>query len=137
MKPIENAYEDAFLYNLAPLAQKGAEELFTTWTLSRMLKHRLDDDPPTAFLKRHEIPPHFWPDMLKAALIAKISYIRPDNPQLDKQARVWLIAVASTLIGLPVDTYTYAEIVQSTRIKYPVLSDWFAKMVAGMKNNEN
>ncbi len=133
MKPIENVYEEALLHQLAPVAQKGAEEVFSTWTLSQMLESKLKRTTPKAFLRYREIAPAYWPEMLDAALIAKLTYIRPDNPQLDREARTWLISVASILIGMPIRTYTLAEIVQGTRIKYPVLSQWLVKMAADAK----
>ncbi|SIN68060.1 hypothetical protein SAMN05443662_0005 [Sulfurivirga caldicuralii] len=133
MKPIENDYEEALFHTLAPIAQKGAEEVFATWTLSQMLESWFEDKTPEEFLKRAGIPPRFWHNMLRAALVAKVSYIRPDNPQLDKAARTWLIALASTLISMPMKDYTLPEIVQRIRIKYPVLSEWMVKMATGIK----
>jgi hypothetical protein len=133
MKPIENDYEEGLFHTLAPIAQKGAEEVFATWTLSQMLESWLNNEVPVDFLRYRSIPPRFWPDMLKAALVAKVSYIRPDNPQLDKAARTWLIALAATLIGMPMKDYTLPEIVQSIRIKYPVLSAWMVKMATDIR----
>lgn len=130
MKPIENVYEEALLHQLAPVAQKGAEEVFSTWTLSQMLESWFEDKTPVEFLKRAGIPPRFWDDMLRAALVAKITYTRPDSPLLDKEKRLWLIAAAAYFIDMPLGQFTLTELAQGTRLKYPVLSDWVVKMVS-------
>jgi len=132
MKPIENIYEEALLHQLAPVAQKGAEEIFSTWKLSHMLESWFEEKTPVDFLKRSGIPPRFWDDMLRAALIAKITYIRPDSPQLDKEKRLWLIAAAAYFIDMPLSRFTLTELAQGTRLKYPVFSDWIVKMIAAL-----
>ncbi len=128
MKPIENVYEGALLHALAPVAQKGAMEVFATWTLEQMLESWFNNNVPTDFLKRAGIPPRFWEDMLRAALVAKLTYMRPDNPRLNKEQRLWLVTAAAFFIDMPLGRFTLTEIAQGTRLKYPVFSEWVIKM---------
>ena len=127
MKPIENDFEEEPILALAPIAQKVAYDIFTTWPLPKMMEYWLENKPDKALLKFHGCPERFWKKALQAAFVAKTTYFLP-NPKFSKAERDYLLSLACTHIGYPLTEYSLKDALYACREKYPIFSRWLLEM---------
>ncbi len=123
MKPIENTFEEQFILELAPIAQRVAFAVFSTWSLPQMMDHWLNAKRPDQLLRDYDCPPRFWRDILRAAMIAKVTYFLP-NPRFKRQQVEYLLALASALIDRPMTEFPPEDALAATQRDYPVLHRW-------------
>lgn len=127
MKPIENTFEEEPILALAPIAQRVAYEIFTTWPLPKMMESWLENKPDEALLKYHSCPARFWEAILHAAFVAKTTYFLP-NPKFSKSDRDYLVSLACAHLGYPLTEYSLKEVVYACQARYPVFTRWLLEM---------
>ncbi len=133
MKPIENTFEEALILALPPVAQRVAYELFSTWSLPKLMAAWLNDEPDEALLKSEGCPARFWPDILRATFVARTTYFQPD-PALTPEEANYLVRLACAHLGYPLNQYPLMEVLGASRQDYPVFHDWlsgFVKLLHG------
>jgi hypothetical protein len=74
MQLIENNYENASLLKLPPNARDIAEHLLTLKPLHELLMMWQENSPDLELLSEHRVANQHWEAILKAALLAKITY---------------------------------------------------------------
>ena len=128
MKPIENTFEEGPIQDLAPVAQKVAYDLFSSWSLPQLMEAWIEDKQPNNLLKMHNCPPRFWPDILSATFVAKTTYFLP-NPNFNAQQLSYLISLGCTHLGYPLNQYSIGDVLGVARSKYPVFYTWLKNLI--------
>lgn len=136
MKPIENTFEEEPILALPPVAQRVAYELFSTWPLPKLMDSWINDHPADREMKAHGCPPRFWPEILSAAMVAKVTYFVP-NPRFHARHIKYLVHLACAHIGYPLTHYTLAEAIGASQHRYPVLHTWLTTFLNSLRNTED
>lgn len=112
MHLLENSFERKLLNDLPPNARDIAEEFLATKSLGDLLLLLKKDTPDTKTLEEKKVREHFWLPIIKAAILAKTTYLLP-NQQLTREEILFLIKA----ICLSID-YPSQEIVLKDMIEY-------------------
>jgi len=132
MHLIENKYETAGLQNLPPHARDVADQLLTVTPLSELLTIWQDNTPNSELLQEHKAPEQLWPDIVNAALLAKVTYFLP-NENFTKEELLYLMKAGCASIKLPLNVYSIKEVVEMSENDYPVFSQWLTDFAKHLK----
>lgn len=123
MQSLDDQYEKTLLLKLPLKARDIAEELLKTKSLAELLtmwqQNTINIDLLDEFQVTHE---NTYP-ILNAAILAKTTYFLA-NPNLTQQEILYLIKAASASAGISLKKYDLKEIIQLSRIDFPVLHEW-------------
>lgn len=120
-------YERFLLQELPPHARDIAEFLFNGQPLVFFLKQQAAPDPDNFLLNKHKVPHKFWPEIISAALLAKLSSFEPNSDFSRKQV-TFLIKTATNLIGTPLNEFSLEEVIRHNQERMPKLCKWLMSM---------
>lgn len=132
VRPQENAFEERLIMSLSSGGQSAAYELFTRESLPTLLQLWLRDGLPRRIREIHEPAPGEANEILRAALIAKLTYILPDNPLLTASQRRYLCQLALTVAGYAPENHPMEQAMARLQTRWPVLHQWLQQMRAGL-----
>lgn len=119
----QNNYERFSLQELPPHARDIAEYLFNSRPLVYFFEQQKIPEPDTYLLDARKVPHSMWPEIIHAALLAKLSFFEP-NPNLTREQILFLIQSACTLIGMPLTQYSLEDVIRQNKERMPKLSSW-------------
>ena len=129
----QNNYERFSLQELPPHARDVAEYLFSSQPLVYFLKQQQTPEPDIYLLDTHKVPHSMWPEIIHAALLAKLSFFEP-NPTLKREQVLFLIQSACKLIGMPLNQYSLEDVIRQNTEQMPQLSRWLISQAQLLKN---
>lgn len=118
---------------LPPHAHDIAEHLLALTPLNELLFLQQTNQPNRDLLAQHKVPTALWPDIVKAAVLAKVTGFM-DNPQWTKEEILYLIKAACTAADLPLKAYTLAEVMERSIDKMPVLHQWLTRLTQQLQH---
>lgn len=130
VRPQENAFEESLIIALSAGGQSAAYELFTRESLPTLLQLWLRDGLPQRIREIHEPAPGEANEILRAALIAKLTYILPDNPHLTSVQRRYLTELALTVAGHAPENHDMTATLDKLQARCPILFQWLQRMQA-------
>lgn len=120
-------YERFLLQELPPHARDIAEFLFNGQPLVFFLKQQATPNPDDFLLDKYKVPHKFWPDIIDAALLAKLSSFEP-NPNFERSQVTFLIKTATNLVGTPLNKFSLEEVIRHHHERMPRLCKWLMSM---------
>jgi hypothetical protein len=123
MQLIENKYETALLMKLPPNARDIAEHLLTVKPLDVLLTMWLQNEPDLNLLSQHHVTSLLWEDILKATILAKITYFF-ENPNFSEEEILYLLKAACASAGYPLKAYSLAEVIEMSENEMPIFHQW-------------
>ncbi len=129
----QNNYERFSLQELPPHARDIAEYLFNSQPLVYFLKQQKTPEPDIFLLDNRKVPHSMWPEIIHAALLAKLSFFEP-NPNLKREQVLFLIQSACKLIGMPLNQHSLEEVIRQNKERMPLLSSWLISQAQLLKN---
>ena len=70
-------YENYLIRQLPPNAQRAAEALLAKMSLAELLSMRAEKRLDLYLLDQNKVAHELWPDILRAVLLARVSYFEP------------------------------------------------------------
>ena len=131
MQLIENKYETALLLQLAPNARDIAEYLLTVKPLDVLLTMWQENVPDVDLLTQHHVASKHWEGILKAAILAKITYFF-ENPNFSEEEILYLLKAACACAALPLKAYSLGEVIEMSKNEMPIFHQWlvgFARLL--------
>lgn len=119
-------YEDQLIRQLPPNAQRVAELLLSRLSLSELLTMRDNGDVDVFLLNEHNVSQALWPDILRAIILARITYFNP-SPLLNQEKILLLVKLAVETAGFSLST-PLPQIVAEVKEDYPRLTTWLVQM---------
>ncbi|MCI4411402.1 MAG: hypothetical protein JHC38_06975 [Thiotrichales bacterium] len=119
-------YEDQLIRQLPPNAQRVAELLLSRLSLSELLTMRDNGDVDVFLLNQHNVSQALWPDILRAIILARITYFNP-SPLLNQEKILLLVKLAVETAGFSLST-PLPQIVAEVKEDYPRLTTWLVQM---------
>lgn len=119
-------YEDQLIRQLPPNAQRVAELLLSRLSLSELLTMRDNGDVDVFLLNKHNVSQALWPDILRAIILARITYFNP-SPLLNQEKILLLVKLAVETAGFSLST-PLPQIVAEVKEDYPRLTTWLVQM---------
>lgn len=133
MVVILHSYEDKLIRDLPLLkARYVAETLLTRYSIAELLTLQLAESVDVDLMNSHKLPYDLWPDIVRAALLARISYIHPSH-NLSKQKILLLVKLAIEFSGLN-SSVPLSEAVVSIKSDYAYLAIWLTGMAKQLTN---
>jgi len=132
----EQNYEIALIKELPPNAQDVALHLFAThpldWFFIQMQTPQIDD----YIMKDKKVSHKFWPEIIQAATLAKLTYIQP-NAGFNAQQLKFLLSKACEIIGRPLNHYSIKSTMLEMSSSMPRFSHWLKQVVLEYKKLNN
>ncbi|MBP7900581.1 MAG: hypothetical protein KAZ85_01145 [Gammaproteobacteria bacterium] len=119
-------YENYLIRQLPPNAQRAAEALLAKMSLAELLSMRAEKRLDLYLLDQNKVAHELWPDILRAVLLARVSYFEP-SPLLDQEKILLLVKLAVETVGFSLST-PLPQIVNAIKSDYPRLTKWLALM---------
>lgn len=132
MHLLENRFENAGLMRLAPNARDVAEQLLILQSLESLLTMLQENQADKALLAECHVADTHWPDIVKAALLAKTTYF-VINPDFSTEEILFLMKAACISIDRPLEAYTIKEIIKMSQTDYPIFSQWLSDLAQLLK----
>lgn len=127
MAVILHAYEDRLIRDLPLLkAQHVAENLLSRYSVVELLELQLSGEVDDYAMSQNKLPYDLWPEIVRAALLARISYFDP-SPNLNKEKILLLVKLAVEAIGFTVST-PLPQVVAAIKSDYLRLTNWLIQM---------
>lgn len=123
---LQHPYEKYLIRQLPPNAQRAAEALLAKTPLAELLALREEQKIDLYLMDQNKVPHALWPDILKAVLLARVSYFEP-SPLLDQEKILLLVKLAVETLGFSLST-PLPQIVNAIKADYPRLTQWLAMM---------
>jgi len=121
-----HAHEDRLIRQLPPNAQHVCEMLLSRLSLVDMTRMQETGEMDLYLLTQHKVSHDLWPDILKAVILAKITYFEP-SPLLDQAKILLLVKMAVETAGFSLNT-PLPQIVNAVKNDYPRLTRWLTMM---------
>jgi len=128
----EKKYERHLLQELPPNARDVAEFLFSNKPLLFFLKQQATAKVDHALLEQSKVSPKLWPEIIQAALLAKITYFEP-NPNLTAEQLEFLMEKACDLVNMPMQQLSVEQIIELTHNNMTWFAKWLHQMSAQRK----
>ncbi len=131
MQLIENKYETALLLQLPPNARDIAEYLLTVKPLGVLLTMWQENIPDVDLLSQHHVASTLWEAILKATILAKITYFF-ENPNFNEAEILYLLKAACASAGMPLKAYSLGEVIEMSQKEMPIFHQWlvgFARLL--------
>lgn len=119
-------YEDRLIRLLPPNAQHVAEMLLARLSLAQMLEMRDNDEIDIRLLSEHNVHQEFWPKILRAVILAKVTYFDPSE-FLDQAKVLFLVKLAVEAAGFSLST-PLPQVVAAVKTDYLRLTKWLIMM---------
>jgi hypothetical protein len=123
---ILHEYEDRLIRLLPPNAQHVAEMLLSRLSLTDMLRMRDEDEMDLYLLNEHKVSRELWPDILRAIILAKVTYFDPSE-FLDQAKVLMLVKLAVEAAGFSLST-PLPQVVAAVKTDYKRLTRWLVVM---------
>lgn len=123
MQSLEYRYEKTLLLKLPPKARDIAEELLKTQSLAELLVMWQTNTVDSKLLVEFQVTSEHSYAILNAAILAKTTYFLA-NPNFSQKEALYLIKAASASAGLSLKKHDLKEVIQLSRIEFPVLHEW-------------
>ena len=124
----EKQYEQALIKELPPNAQDVAHNLFATHPLSWFFEQQKNPDIDTYIMQQKKVKLDMWPEIVKAATLAKFTYLRPNAGYSLEQLK-FLIAEVCKLIGRPLPENNLRDTLVFCLQNHPHLGDWLKQII--------
>lgn len=119
-------YEDRLIRLLPPNAQHVAEMLLSRSSLVDLLRMRDLGEIDLYLLTQHKVNKDYWSDILRAAILAKVTYFDPSE-FLDQAKVLMLVKLAVESAGFSLST-PLPQVVAAVKTDYPRLTRWLVMM---------
>lgn len=123
---IMHPYENYLIRQLPPNAQHVAEAVLARYSVAELLEIKESGKVDEYLLKENKVSAEWWPEIVRAALLARISYFDP-SPLLNKEKILLLVKLAVETIGFSVST-PLPQVVAAIKSDYPRLTRWLVQM---------
>ena len=127
MSLTENTYEQKLLLDLPPKARDEALRLFSNTDLGDLLLMIHDPKPDTSQLTDQGVPASYWIPVLKAAILAKITYFLPRG-HFNKAEILYLLKIVCLCIDYPSSKITFIGVIEEVKDDMPVLQEWLTQL---------
>lgn len=127
MNLTENKYENKLLLDLPPNARDIAIFLFMHMTLSDLLLDLQNNKPDKQLLKKHRVLTYYWQAILKAAVLAKITYFLPKG-NYSKEEVLFMLKVVSICVDYPAKNISFPALTSHIKEDMPTLHSWLTKL---------
>jgi hypothetical protein len=127
MNLTENKYEEKLLLDLPPNARDVALSLFMHIPLNELLLDLQKNKPNEQLLIRHKVSTKYWLAILKAAILAKITYFLPKG-NYTKEEILFMLKIVSICIDYPVKNISFPDLTSHVGKEMPTLNTWLTKL---------
>ncbi len=123
MQSLEDRYEKTLLLKLSPKARDVAVTLLKTKSLAELLTMWQENTIDALLLGEFQVSEEHSYAILNAAILAKTTCFLA-NPNFTQEETLYLIKAASASAGLSLKKHALKDVIQLSRVDFPVLHEW-------------